>query len=83
MKHWLFITRAIDSAKYILNIQLSPAGRTSLLKTFWSELKFLRTFNNNILGVINGKVQVTKSQNFAIVLLLGKDGGSCRQSKAT
>ena len=43
------LKRAIDSVKHILNLQLSPTGRTSLFKTFWSELKFLHTFNNNIL----------------------------------
>ena len=48
MKHWHLITEIIDSVKYILNLQLSLTGRTSLLKTFWSELKFLRTFNNNV-----------------------------------
>ena len=55
MKHWQL--RAIDLVKYILNLQLSPTGRTSLLKTFWSELKFLRTFNSNILQLQTVRVK--------------------------
>ena len=65
MKRWHFITES----KYILNLQLSRTGRTSLLKTFWSKLKFPRTFNNNIFGVINGKGQVTISQNSSCALV--------------
>ena len=50
MKHWHLITETNRLGQiYSEPPELSPTGRTSLLKTFWSELKFLRIFNNSIL----------------------------------